>query len=205
MCAVVNPCYDFTETHPWNWYGPEDSTTLLIGTFPPTRNNWSFDFFYPNKSNFFWRLMAAIAGKSLVYLSGAEAVKERKALLDGLKITITDMGQTITRLQHNSADENLVALAYMDVFRILDTRPLVRKLIFTSSSGKASAAAWFLRYLETQGITHKFPKGARPLKSSLSWQGRTLELVILYSPSPRAANRVSFETLTALYSAEILD
>lgn len=147
--------------------------------------------------------MAAIAAKPLQHFSGPEAVTERKALLDSLKITITDMGQTIARIRNNSSDENLVALAYMDIFRILEARPHIRKIIFTSSSGKASAATWFLAYLRTHQITHKFPKGARPLKSTITWQGRTLELVILYSPSPRAANRVSFEQLTALYKAEL--
>ncbi len=203
MTTLPPPPYKHIEQHPWNWYGRDDSTVLLVGTFPPTRNNWSFDFFYPNRFNFFWRLMAAIAAKPLQHFSGPEAVTERKALLDSLKITITDMGQTIARIRNNSSDENLVALAYMDIFRILEARPHIRKIIFTSSSGKASAATWFLAYLRTHQITHKFPKGARPLKSTITWQGRTLELVILYSPSPRAANRVSFEQLTALYKAEL--
>jgi G:T/U-mismatch repair DNA glycosylase len=48
------------EIHPWNWYCPSEAKSLIIGTFPPTLRNWSFDFFYPNKNNYFWKIMARI-------------------------------------------------------------------------------------------------------------------------------------------------
>jgi G:T/U-mismatch repair DNA glycosylase len=38
----------------------------------------------------------------------------------------------------------------------------------------------------------------------LTLNGRTIELVILYSPSARAANRISFERLMELYKQELL-
>lgn len=192
------------EQHPWNWYGPADSKTLLVGTFPPTIRNWSFDFFYPNKRNFFWKIIAAITGKELQHTTGEPAVTERKALLDQLKITITDMGKTIVRKDNNSLDENLEALAYMDIFRILEERPAIKKIIFTSSSGKVSAARWFQHYLESQGIRHRFPKMPKPVKSELELNGRMIQLVILFSPSARAANRISFENLVALYRNELV-
>lgn len=195
---------EHTEHHPWNWYGPRDSRTLIVGTFPPTRNNWSFDFFYPNKRNFFWKILSGISGKELRYVSGREAAEERKALLDELKITVTDMGRSIVRKDNNSLDENLHPLAYMDILQILEERPLIRKIIFTSSSGKASAAGWFQNYLDERGIRHRFPKGAKPVRSQLQVNGRNIELAVVYSPSARAANRISFESLTALYQAEIL-
>lgn len=192
------------EQHPWNWYGAADSKTLLVGTFPPTRRNWSFDFFYPNKRNFFWKIIAAITGKELLHATGETAVTERKALLDQLKITITDMGKTIIRKDHNSLDENLHALVYMDIFHILEEKPAINKIIFTSSSGKVSAVKWFQNYLESKGIKHRFPKTSKPVKSELHINGRAIELVILFSPSARAANRISFDQLVALYRDELL-
>lgn len=192
------------EQHPWNWYGPADSKTLLVGTFPPTKRNWSFDFFYPNKRNFFWKILSGISGIELTQDSGEAAVTERKALLDQLKITITDMGKTILRKDNNSLDENLEALAYMDIFKILEERPYIKKIVFTSSSGKVSAAKWFRDYLETQGIKHHYPKTPKPVKSELLVNGRSIELVILFSPSARAANRISFDRLVALYRDELL-
>lgn len=192
------------EQHPWNWYGPADSKTLLVGTFPPTQRNWSFDFFYPNKRNFFWKIISNITGRELIHATGEAAVTERKTLLNELKITITDMGKSIVRRDNNSLDENLEALEYMDIFRILEERPSIKKIIFTSSSGKVSAAKWFLNYLETRGIKHRYPKTPKPVKSELVINGRSIELVILFSPSARAANRISFEQLVALYRDELL-
>ncbi|MDA3616699.1 hypothetical protein [Polluticaenibacter yanchengensis] len=192
------------EDHPWNWYGPDDSQTLIAGTFPPTRNNWSFDFFYPNKTNFFWRVMSAVANKPLQFIKGEEAVAERKALLDSLKLTVTDMGKTIRRLQNNSLDENLEAITFMDIQHILQQKPGINKIIFTSSSGKSNAAKWFQKYITLLHIPHKFPKGNKPVKSQVTLAGRKIELVILYSPSARAANRISFERLVELYKTELL-
>ncbi|MNE94434.1 hypothetical protein D3C80_1923940 [compost metagenome] len=92
----------------------------------------------------------------------------------------------------------------MNIFQILDENPGIEKLIFTSSSGKVSAVKWFTEFLESQGIKHRFPTGKKPIRSSIDYRGRTIQLVILYSPSPRAANRISFEDLVELYKREIL-
>ena len=192
------------ELHPWNWYAPENSRTLIIGTFPPTKRNWSFDFFYPNKANLFWRMIARIAGAEMKHFAGDLAVEERKALLQQLHLAITDMGKHIIRHENSSLDENLAAVEFMNIFQILDENPGIEKLIFTSSSGKVSAARWFLEFLAAQGIKHRFPTGKKPLRSEISYQGRIIQLVVLYSPSPRAANRISFDSLVELYRNEIL-
>nr|WP_294862628.1 hypothetical protein [uncultured Fluviicola sp.] len=192
------------ELHPWNWFAPENSKVLIVGTFPPTQRNWSFDFFYPNKANFFWRVIARIAETELHYPGGELAVEERKDLLRKLHVAVTDMGQHILRSENSSLDENLSVVEFMNIFQILDENPGIRKLIFTSSSGKESAARWFNRFLAMKEISHRFPTGKRPIRSSFQYRDRTIELVVLYSTSPRAANRISFENLVELYKNEIL-
>jgi len=191
------------ETHPWNWYIPKGAKTVVIGTFPPTRRNWSFDFFYPNKNNYFWKLIARIAGSTLLFSSGEEAVKERKVLLNHLELGVSDMGQIIRRKIDSSLDQNLEIVAYMDIFRLLKENPTVRKLIFTSSSGKSSAIGWFKEYLSLHGIQFKIPKGKRPLRTIISINGKLFEIVLLYSTSPRAGAAVSFDDLTELFAEEI--
>lgn len=191
------------EFHPWNWFVPPGSKVIIIGTFPPTQRNWSYNFFYPNKNNLFWRMMARIAGEELKYISGEEAVKERRNILIKLGVGISDMGRKILRTDNSSLDEKLVLLEHMDIFRILEENPSIQKIIFTSSSGKSSAARWFQDFLALQGIAYKVPKGERPLKASLQIKGRTIETVVLYSTSPRAANRISFDQLVELYKNEI--
>lgn len=192
------------ELHPWNWFAPENSKALIIGTFPTARKNWSFDFFYPNKTNLFWKVIAQILDTELYYMNGNPATEERKILLRNLNLALTDMGKHIIRFENSSLDENLKVIEYMNIFQILDENPGIEKLIFTSSSGKVSAVKWFSEFLESQGIKHRFPSGKKPIRSSIEYQGRSIQLVILYSPSPRAANRISFEDLVELYKREIV-
>lgn len=191
------------EIHPWKWFAPENSKVLIIGTFPTAKRNWSYDFFYPNTANLFWRIMANISGDQLLHFSGHEAATERKKLLKKLKTAVTDMGMQVMRNDKSSLDEKLIPLEYMDIFQLLDENPTIEKIIFTSSSGKVSAARWFNNFLLSRNITHKFPNGKKPVKSTLNYKHKSVELVVLYSTSPRAANRVSFEKLVELYKNEL--
>jgi G:T/U-mismatch repair DNA glycosylase len=192
------------EIHPWNWYIPSGAETVVVGTFPPTRRNWSFEFFYPNKNNYFWKIIARIAGRPLRYVSGEEAVNERKELLDYLKLGVSDMGQIIRRKTDNSLDENLEIVAYMDIFKLLQENPSVRKLVFTSSSGKSSAIGWFKEYLSLHLIPFKISQGKRPLRTSVIINNKSFEIVLLYSTSPRAGAAISFDDLTKLFAGEIV-
>ena len=132
------------EIHPFKLYVPPGSRMLIVGTFPPTKRNWSYEFFYPNKQNLFWGILARIARRQLQHFSGTAAVEERKEILKLLSLGITDMGLRISRNKESSLDENLQAIEYMDILQILDQRPFINKIIFTSSSGKTSAARWFV-------------------------------------------------------------
>jgi G:T/U-mismatch repair DNA glycosylase len=191
------------EIHPWNWYIPDGAKTVVIGTFPPTQRNWSYDFFYPNKNNYFWKIIARIAGSPLRYFSGEEAVNERKDLLIHLKLGVSDMGQIIHRKTDSSLDENLEIVAYMDILKLLHENPSVRKLIFTSSSGKSSAIGWFKQYLSLHQIPLKIPQGKRPLRTLVVINDQSLEIVVLYSTSPRAGASISLDALTELFANEV--
>ena len=191
------------EIHPWEWYHPEGGKTIIVGTFPPTLRNWSYDFFYPNKNNYFWKIMAKIAGSELQYFSGSEAVEERRKLLDKLKMGVSDMGKIIRRKTDSSLDQNLEIVEYMDIFHILNENPEINKIIFTSSSGKSSAIGWFKNYLAINNVSFKIPKGERPLRSYIKMNNRTIEVVLLYSTSPRAGASISFDRLVELFKNEI--
>ena len=40
-----------TEKHPLEPFLPENAKILMLGSFPPKRERWSMDFFYPNWIN----------------------------------------------------------------------------------------------------------------------------------------------------------
>lgn len=192
------------ETHPWNWFGPEDSKTLIIGTFPTAKHNFSYDFFYPNTANLFWRVLSSVADIDLKYFSGVQAVDERKEILQKLKVTVTDMGGKVIRNDKSSLDEKLTPVKYINIFQILEEKPMIDKIVLTSSSGKVSATKWFNNFLSEQNIVHKFPKDKKPTRSILTYQDKTIKLVVLYSTSLRAANRISFDKLIDMYKSELI-
>ena len=147
--------------------------------------------------------MSTLAHKELKYLSGDAAVEERKQILGLLGVGITDMGLEIERKGNSSLDENLSVVKYMDIFKILKENLSIKKIVFTSSSGTVSASRWFVDYLKSKNIHLKFPLGLKPLKSDFEFEERMIQLVILYSPSRRAANRISFKKLVEMYANEI--
>ena len=44
------------ETHPFKPFLPKSARVLMLGTFPPKREKWCMDFFYPNAINDMWRI-----------------------------------------------------------------------------------------------------------------------------------------------------
>ncbi|MBR2628099.1 MAG: uracil-DNA glycosylase family protein, partial [Alistipes sp.] len=48
------------ETHPLKPFLPDGARLLMLGSFPPKRERWSMDFFYPNYQNDMWRIMGHI-------------------------------------------------------------------------------------------------------------------------------------------------
>lgn len=187
------------ELHPWMRFSPEFCKVLIVGTFPTAERNRAYDFFYPNIANRFWKIMSKLSGIELKYFSGDDAVIERKNILRRLHVAVTDMGKKVVRNDGSSLDEKLRPFEYMDILEIIDENREIKKILFTS----AEAAKWFDRYLSEKNIRHRFPTGKRPVNSLIEYENKIIELAILYSPSPRAAN-ISFEKLTEIYGAYIL-
>ena len=49
-----------TEIHPLKPFVPKETKVLMLGSFPPKRERWSMDFFYPNFQNDMWRIFGLI-------------------------------------------------------------------------------------------------------------------------------------------------
>ena len=47
------------EVHPLTLFAPEGARLLMLGSFPPPRERWRMDFFYPNFQNDMWRIFFA--------------------------------------------------------------------------------------------------------------------------------------------------
>ena len=49
-----------TEQHPLEPFLPGGARILMLGSFPPKKERWSMDFFYPNFNNDMWRIIGLI-------------------------------------------------------------------------------------------------------------------------------------------------
>lgn len=197
------------EVHPWKAYIPSNASKLIIGTFPPHVSRRKFEFFYPNPSNRFWRILARIASKDLIFRPLTEeekelAVAERKQLLEELNLGITDMGAVVERRNNRSTDEHLTPLEFTDILNFLQTHPHIHTLIFTSSAKGNSAWAWFQMYGKQNSLVCEMleQKGIFPKRGKLEHGGKTYELIILRSPSGAAA--YPFEELVKQYRSVLV-
>ncbi len=48
------------EKHPLAPFLPEGARILMLGSFPPKKERWSMEFFYPNWINDMWRIWGLI-------------------------------------------------------------------------------------------------------------------------------------------------
>ena len=59
--VTINENHDIpVERHPLEPFLPSDGRILMLGSFPPPRQRWSMNFFYPNKQNDMWRIMGLL-------------------------------------------------------------------------------------------------------------------------------------------------
>lgn len=97
------------ETHPWRPFIPENAGVLFLGTFPPQPKRWAMDFYYPNRTNDFWKVMGIIMENNpeAYYNKAAKAyLPDRiKAMLRERGIALADTGLKIRRLRDNASDK----------------------------------------------------------------------------------------------------
>ncbi|TCJ13386.1 hypothetical protein EPD60_13440 [Flaviaesturariibacter flavus] len=183
------------------WYIPEGATAILLGTFPSVLIREAFgrirpedvDFFYGSKDNNFWRDLAVIYGRQLDQERTEKAIAQRMELLDDLRLGLSDAifachttGSAMdTALQDIELNEQLL--------QDLELHPFVKRLYFTSSSGKVNAETLTLRMLRASGrlSAMKIVQERGPRRRTFSYRSstgaaRVIETVSLYSPSPLA-------------------
>lgn len=192
------------EQHPWPPFIPPGADKLILGSFPTNdKNRGAYEFFYPNPNNDFWRILFAAADKQLEKYSEMEPIESRKQILIDLKLGIADIGKKVFRQRDNSKDSNLFPIEYTDIFLLLESHPLIKKIIITSSSGVNSVLSWFQHYCLINKHSFQIPKGKLPLTTKLFFCNREIEINIISSTS--RLSPIKSDKLYKMYRAAILD
>jgi hypoxanthine-DNA glycosylase len=193
------------EEHPPHWYHPiKNMRTLILGSFPPHENKRHFDFYYPNKQNRFWKVLACLAGRTLLAETGPSAVAERKMLMADLRIGIHDVAQAIERNGKSSLDRDITITDFQDILGIIDTHKTLTVILLTGYSGPSSAYQSFIKYLEKNRIEHTTPAKVVAGQSFTFVRGRTIKCILGNSTS-RAARGIGLTELVRQFNRAIIE
>ena len=133
------------ETHPWQPFIPQQGAEVLfLGTFPPQPRRWAMEFYYPNPTNDFWRIMGLIftGDPDAYYIRSTRSYRldAIKAMLEDKRIALADTGAAIQRLKSNASDAHLHIVIPIDLPALVAKMPSCR-IIATTGEKAATVVA----------------------------------------------------------------
>lgn len=129
-----------SERHPLQPFLPEGARILMLGSFPPKKERWSMDFFYPNWINDMWRIMGLIFfdDKDHFVASGKDDRKEKRFDRDRCAgfawekgIAMFDTATEVRRLKDNASDKFLEIVVPTDIKALLEKLPECQAVVTT--------------------------------------------------------------------------
>mgnify|MGYP002626282247 FL=1 len=163
-----------SEQHPLQPFLPDGGRILFLGSFPPPRERWSMDFFYPNWINDFWRIMGLIHFDDKAYFENSDGGKRfnKEKIIEFANATglaFYDTATVVRRLRGNASDEFLEIVQPTDIETLLQQMPLCHDIVTTG--GKASE---ILQTLLTDAAGVAVPQPKIGENTVLHAYGRTL-------------------------------
>lgn len=191
------------ELHPNWYYDVPVMKVLILGSFPPHESKRDYSFYYPNKQNHFWKILASIHKKELLYFKGGEAVAERQHLMNELQIGVQNLGRRIERKGLSARDTDITILEFQDILSILKKHQELKRILIAGYSADSSTYKSFIAYLNLNNIKYTLPKKIKPGYSfNVFIDDRKLECTITNSTS--TATRIKQETLIEQFEKVIL-
>ena len=119
-----------TEEHPLRPFLPENTRLLMLGSFPPARNRWCMDFFYPNFFNDMWRIFGHIFFcDKLHFLDSDAKIFRREDIISFLNekgIGLYDTACKVCRTKNTASDKDLEIVEATDLGSLLASIPTCR-------------------------------------------------------------------------------
>ncbi len=143
------------EQHPLEPFLPAGARILMLGSFPPKKERWSMDFFYPNFINDMWRIVGHIFfGDKEHFLKFPDKPSGRvpKASFDKDRITefctakgiaLYDTACEVRRLKDNASDKFLEVVTPTDIPALLSMIPECRAIVTTGQKATDVIAETF--------------------------------------------------------------
>lgn len=123
------------EVHPLRPFIPDGARLLMLGSFPPPRERWSMDFFYPNTQNDMWRIFGLVffVDKDHFLVPGVRKFDKDKLceFLTDRGVALGDTARAVVRHKGNASDKFLSIVEPLDLAGILASLPDCRTIATT--------------------------------------------------------------------------
>lgn len=133
------------ERHPFTPFLPEGTRVVLCGTFPPKREKWAMDFFYPNFYNDMWRIFGLIFfnDKEKFFNKETKTIDKEtiREMLTAYKIGIGETVKEAIRTKDNASDKFLEVVTPVNLPELLDKIPNCNDLVTTGEKAASVIAS----------------------------------------------------------------
>lgn len=156
------------EHHPLQPFLPENTRILMLGSFPPARQRWCMDFFYPNFINDMWRIFGIVFfNEKEHFVNNEEKVFRKDDIITFLKakgIGLYDTARTIHRTKNTASDKDLEVITQTDISNMLKLIPLCHTIVTTGEKATSIIAGQFNINTPKTGETATFVTDNRKIK-----------------------------------------
>jgi G:T/U-mismatch repair DNA glycosylase len=190
-----------TEKHPLLPFYPAKSEWLFLGSFPPKRQRWSIDFFYPNFQNDMWRIFGLVFFEDKNYfVDKASKSFKKEAIIEFLTerhIAIYDMAEEVIRHKDNASDKDLEIVKPLDIVRVLAQLSDLRNIVATGQKSLDT----LIQQLHLSNIDVDYPK----IGEYVSFKIQDRNMRIYRMPSSSRAYPLSLDKKAIMYGNMLIN
>lgn len=147
---------------------PKNAKVLMLGSFPPKRERWSMDFFYPNLQNDMWRIFGLIFfGNKDYFLTDnkkAFCAERIRLFLAEKGVALGDTAKEVIRHKDNASDKFLEVVESVDLEYMLNQLPDCRAVITTGQKATDTLLAVVAAEQPKVGSFSEFRFGEKDMK-----------------------------------------
>lgn len=156
------------ERHPLQPFLPPDARLLILGSFPPPKNRWCMDFFYPNRTNMMWEIFGEVFFNDSQRLVDKEnktfRMSDIQELLRQKGIAIYDTATAVRRLSGNASDKDLEIVEKSDIAALLAQLPQCHDLVCTGQKSFSVLTDDYGVKVPAMGCNTEFAIGDRGMR-----------------------------------------
>lgn len=156
------------EEHPLSPFTPPGMKLIVLGSFPPGRNRWCMEFFYPNYTNDMWRIFGlCFFDDKLKFVDERRKTFHKEAIekfLTSKKIGLYDAATAVIRTKNTASDKDLLIVRPADIPQMLRHHPQCKAIVTTGQKSTELVCECFGIGMPAMGSFTTFHFNGRTIK-----------------------------------------